>query len=112
MDDNISLVSYGTAPALNTWITPEIPGAQSPFDHAGRLFDKLLGAVEINLDNATADSRLQAAKNSIAVQQVYGATGSILPPSMATWVSRNSGLLSTIVVVAVIFMLGIVFRNR
>jgi hypothetical protein len=101
-------------PAVNTYILPEtVPnGVVTPsFDHASRLADKLFGGVELAIDNVLFDQRLTEAKNTRTYQQVTGQS-SLLPQDISSWVSRNSGIISTLTILGVIFFIGTMLGRR
>lgn len=98
-------------PAVNTYITPETPGYTEPFNHFQRLADKLFGAVELNMDNALAQARLQKARDDAQMRQVTGQIA-VLPQDVSSWLQRNSATIFSIAVLAAIFFLGSLIIKR
>ena len=104
-----------TDPSANTWVswdTPQYGTTQTPpFNHLDRLADKLFGAVELQIDNITYDQRMTALKNQRTYQQVSNQS-QLLPQELAAFVSRQSGNITTLLILGGIFFLGSVLLRR
>jgi len=109
--DNLNGDDLSYLPAVNTYATPDDQGESLPFNHFQRIADKLLGAVEMNIDNATYGQRLTNAKNAAAIQAVTAPQG-ILPPQINSFISRNVGMLTTLLILAGLFYFGMLFARR
>jgi len=115
MDDTDAVVyDYDNSPympAVNTYVTPDDEGYTPPFNHLQRLADKLFGAVELNIDAALGEARIKKAMDDARMREVSGQVA-ILPPTIASWVSRNYSTLFTMAILGGVFFLGSLMLRR
>lgn len=75
------------------------------FDHATRLRDKLLGAVEFNMDRA-----IQRANAPDDLSKPVASPDTTLPPAVAQWVERNRVWAYGLMLAGAVFVFATVVR--
>lgn len=78
VDDGINYT-----PLLSEFVPAE---SSQPFDHLGRLQDKLWGAAELVLDNVLFEQRLSAEQNNAAIRQVQSPV--LVPAQVTSFIQR------------------------
>lgn len=99
-------------PAVNTYVYTPNPQTPTVVNWSSRLADKLFGAVEVNLDNMTAQARLQDARNQQNMQFVQHGGVGFLPASAQSFITRNVSTITTLLIMLVVSFVAVTFFRR